>query len=58
MYSRKVLPIQTKGLKDGIEAEIKKAKGIDDYSKSKESQKYKEILDVTTRKMIFMSDIN
>lgn len=53
VFPKKYYPFRLKALKDGIKAEIKNAKGIDDYSSSKESQKYKEILDATTREMIF-----
>jgi len=53
VFPKKYYPFRLKALKDGILAEIKHVKGIDDYSSSIESQKYKEILDTTTRNMIF-----
>ena len=52
VFPKRYYPFRLKALKDGIVAEIKNAKGIDDYSSSKESQKYKEILDTTTQNMI------
>jgi len=52
VFPKKYYPLRLKALKDGIVAEIKNAKEIDGYSNSKESQKYKEIIDTTTRKMI------
>ncbi len=52
VFPKRYYPFKLKALKDGILAEIKHVKGIDDYSSSKESQKYKEILDNTTRNMI------
>jgi len=56
VYPKKYYPFRLEALKDGIKAEIKNAKRIYDYSISKESQRYKEILDTTTRKMIVKSD--
>ena len=58
VFPKKYSPLRLEALKDGIKAGIKIAKGIDDYSETKESQKYKEILDTTTRKMFVTSDLN
>ncbi|HBP65137.1 MAG TPA: hypothetical protein DD730_12875 [Desulfosporosinus sp.] len=57
VFPIKYSPLRLEALKDGIKAGIRNAKRIDDYSKTKESQKYKEILDTTTRKMIVKSDL-
>jgi len=54
VYPQKYYPIRLKALKNGILTEIKNVKEIDDYSNSKESQRYKEIFDTTTRKMILL----
>ncbi|HWQ43613.1 MAG TPA: hypothetical protein VN456_16470 [Desulfosporosinus sp.] len=52
VFPKKYYPFRLKALKDEILVEIKHVKGIDNYSSSKESQKYKEIIDTTTRNMI------
>lgn len=51
VFPKKYYPFRLKSLKEGIVAEIKNAKGIDNYVDSIESHKYKEILDTTIRKM-------